>query len=221
MAIQDYPMCSPISNAPADRLIANARARIGERPPRINVTGAPYFRAIPQVPRQGPCQVPHQVPRLVPRLVAQAPTVAPTVARPVTTMVNYQPSALRTRSNQYNLSATKMKNINIRIGSLNEIFLEVYGIAEDLPMMLAKNMYFEPGNPPKKRRLPNSEKGFEVTFTRMLRGAKEEHTRFARLGLVSVPRSGGSGSVLRRIPDVFYTSTSAVQFKENGINVDH
>ncbi|KAJ1626742.1 hypothetical protein T492DRAFT_842921 [Pavlovales sp. CCMP2436] len=119
-------MGSPISNAQADRLIANARARMGERRPRINVTGAPYFRAIPQVLTQVPRQVPRQV-QHVALTVARAPTVAlaPTVARPVTTMVNYQPSAMRIRSNRYNLSVTKMKNINVRIGSLNEIFLEV------------------------------------------------------------------------------------------------
>ncbi|KAJ1631167.1 hypothetical protein T492DRAFT_839428 [Pavlovales sp. CCMP2436] len=123
-------MGSPISNAKADRLIANARARMGERRPRINVTGAPYFCAILQVPTQVPRQVPCQVQRVA-LIVARAPTVAlaPTVARPVTTMVNYQPSAMRIRSNRYNLSTTKMKNINVRIGSLNEILLEVFGIA--------------------------------------------------------------------------------------------
>ncbi|KAJ1637241.1 hypothetical protein T492DRAFT_834608 [Pavlovales sp. CCMP2436] len=145
-------MGSPISNAQGDHLIANARARARmERPPRINVIGAPRFPAVRQVPSQ--------------------------------------PSAMRIRSNQYNLSATKMKYINVRIGSLNQIVLEVYGIVEDLPMMLVKNMYFEPGNPPKMRRLPNSEIGFKVAFSRMLRGAKKESTRLARLGLVSVPRS--------------------------------
>ncbi|KAJ1619476.1 hypothetical protein T492DRAFT_848525 [Pavlovales sp. CCMP2436] len=44
-------------------------------------------------------------------------------------------------------------------------------------------MYFELGNPPKIRRLSNSERGFEVAFSRMLRSAKKDHTRFARLGL--------------------------------------
>jgi len=75
-----------------------------------------------------------------------------------------------------------MRNIEVRIiGSLNEIFLEVYGVAEDLPRMLAKNMYFEPGNTPKMRKLPNSDEGFKVTYMRMLRGVRKEYNRLPGL----------------------------------------
>ncbi|KAJ1629207.1 hypothetical protein T492DRAFT_841000 [Pavlovales sp. CCMP2436] len=103
------------------------------------------------------------------------------VQRPVTAMVPYRACAIELRSRRYNLAATRMRNINIRIGALNEIILEVYGLAVDLPKFFRGNIYEEPGNPPSMRRISNSESGFERIYNRMMRsGKKNEHTRSIR-----------------------------------------
>ncbi|KAJ1627283.1 hypothetical protein T492DRAFT_842475 [Pavlovales sp. CCMP2436] len=99
----------------------------------------------------------------------------------ITTMVPYRANNMELRSRRYNLGATRMRNINMRIGSLNEIILEVYGSSVDLPMILRGNLYEEPGTPPSLRRIPNSQTGFERAYNRMMRDAKKnEHTPSAR-----------------------------------------
>ncbi|KAJ1616234.1 hypothetical protein T492DRAFT_850963, partial [Pavlovales sp. CCMP2436] len=164
-------MPSPISNAQADRLIAAARSRIGERPPRIQVTGSPFASA--SRARQAPARPPARP--------TQSRLAGPAPAASVTTMVPYRASNMELRSRRYNLNATRMQNINLRIGALNEIILEVYGLSVDLPMILKGNRYEEPGNPPSLRRIPNSQTGFERVYNRMMRDAKKnEHTPSAR-----------------------------------------
>ncbi|KAJ1617138.1 hypothetical protein T492DRAFT_850314 [Pavlovales sp. CCMP2436] len=160
-------MPSPISPAQADRLIAATRSRIGERPPRIQVTGSPFASA--SRARQAPARPP--------ALPTQSRLAGPAPAASITTMVPYRASNTELRSRRYNLSATRMRNINMRIGSLNEIILEVYGLSVDLPMILKGNRYEEPGDPPSLRRIPNSQTGFEQAYNRMMRDAKKnEHT---------------------------------------------
>ncbi|KAJ1631863.1 hypothetical protein T492DRAFT_1114932 [Pavlovales sp. CCMP2436] len=107
----DSEMASPISNARANRLIAAARSRLDEQAPRIQVTGSPFVSASR------------------PRPTAVHP-VAPTAARPVTTMVPYRASAIQIRSTRYNLAATRMRNINLCIGALNEVILEGFGLSD-------------------------------------------------------------------------------------------
>ncbi|KAJ1640654.1 hypothetical protein T492DRAFT_831925 [Pavlovales sp. CCMP2436] len=162
-------MPSPISHAQADRLIAAARSRIGERPPRIQVTGSPFASASRARP----------APARPPARPTQSRLAGP--AAPVTTVVPYRSSDIELRSRRYNLGATRMRNINMRIGALNEIILEVYGLSVDLPMILKGNRYEEPGDPPSLRRIPKSQTGFERVYNRMMRDAKKnEHTPSAR-----------------------------------------
>ncbi|KAJ1633787.1 hypothetical protein T492DRAFT_1135473, partial [Pavlovales sp. CCMP2436] len=161
-------MPSPISPAQADRLIAAARSRIGERPPRIQVTGSPFTSS--SRARQAPA------PARPPARPTQSRLAGPAPASSVTTMVPYRASDMELRSRRYNLGATRMQNINMRIGALNEIILEVYGLSVDLPMILKGNRYEEPGDPPSLRRIPNTQTGFERAYNRMMRDAKKnEH----------------------------------------------
>ncbi|KAJ1637915.1 hypothetical protein T492DRAFT_834074 [Pavlovales sp. CCMP2436] len=103
----------------------------------------------------------------------QSRLAGPATAASITTMVPYRASDIELRSRRYNLSATRMRNINMRI--------EVYGFSVDLPMILRGNIYEEPGTPPSLRRIPNSQTEFERAYNRMMRDAKKnEHTPSAR-----------------------------------------
>ncbi|KAJ1636865.1 hypothetical protein T492DRAFT_834952 [Pavlovales sp. CCMP2436] len=118
-------------------------------------------------------------------------------------MVPYRASAIELRSRRYNLAATRMQNINLRIGALNEVILEVYGLSVDLPVIVRGNMYLEPGDPPSMRRLPNSESGFERAYNRMMHIAKrDEHKK---------TRSNNKYSTLFEHSD----------YRDRGINMKH
>ncbi|KAJ1635352.1 hypothetical protein T492DRAFT_836151 [Pavlovales sp. CCMP2436] len=183
-------MPSPISHAQADRLIAAARSRMGERPLRIQVMGSPFTSASRARPSARPSARPTQS-----RLAGPAP--------PVTTMDPYRASETELRSRRYNLGATRMRNVNLRIGALNEIILENYGLAVDMPPIFRGNLYLEPGDPPSMRRLPNGESGFEKAYNRMMRSAKkDEHTQTRR-------------------DNEYVTFLDHTDYKDRGINLKH
>ncbi|KAJ1615627.1 hypothetical protein T492DRAFT_851460 [Pavlovales sp. CCMP2436] len=206
-------MPSPISPAQADRLIAAARSRIGERPPRIQVTGSPFASA--SSARQAPARPPARP--------TQSRLAGPAPASSITTMVPYRASDTELRSRRYNLSATRMRNINMRIGSLNEIILEVYGISVDLPMILKGNRYEEPGDPPSLRRIPNSQTGFEKAYNRMMRDAKKnEHKPSPRNNkyttLYSHADFSGRGINMKHPGSLRYVVQEAIKNKKWQVN---
>ncbi|KAJ1629944.1 hypothetical protein T492DRAFT_840406 [Pavlovales sp. CCMP2436] len=95
-------------------------------------------------------------------------------------MVPYRASAIELRSRRYNLATTRMRYINLHIGALNELILELYGLPVDLAVIIRGNMYMEPGDPPSMRRLPDSESGFEKAYNRMMRRAKQDEHKNTR-----------------------------------------
>ncbi|KAJ1634262.1 hypothetical protein T492DRAFT_837030 [Pavlovales sp. CCMP2436] len=118
-------------------------------------------------------------------------------------MVPYRASAIKVRSRRYNLAATRMRNINLRIGALNEVILEVYGFSVDLLVIVRGNMYQEPGDPPSMRRLPNSESGFERACNRMMRGVIRDEKNNARRN------------------NTYSTLFEHANFRDRGINLKH
>ncbi|KAJ1629566.1 hypothetical protein T492DRAFT_840685 [Pavlovales sp. CCMP2436] len=112
------------------------------------------------------------------------------------------------REFKYNLSATGMRNINLKIGALHEVILEAYGLSVDLPLIIRGNMYREPGDPPSMRRLPNSQTGFENAYNRMMRSVRQNN--------LNISRSSNTGR-----NNSYSTLINHLDNKDKGINLNH